>query len=192
MVRRSTPLGSVFFLIPCICLDQRSPSMGRHRLVHWVGVSDHTRVSHAHVRPLHPAALAFVPYGIVLVRVRVFALGEGSAAFINQTAISHLPTHAARQHKRLIAVDEARSRWLWTFLVSRPWCLCRHRRANSLPCPGRPREARDADADTAEPTSSKSRQVEVTARPARPPSSLQLRRTRWLPTREPLPHAPRP
>ena len=34
-------------------------------------VSDHTRVSHAHARPLHPAALAFVPYGIVLVRVRV-------------------------------------------------------------------------------------------------------------------------
>ena len=33
-------------------------------------VSDHTRVSHAHARPLHPAALAFVPYGIVLVRVR--------------------------------------------------------------------------------------------------------------------------
>ena len=34
-------------------------------------VSDHTRASHAHARPLHPAALAFVPYGIVLVRVRV-------------------------------------------------------------------------------------------------------------------------
>jgi len=31
-------------------------------------VSDHTRVSHAHVRPLHPAALSFVPYGVVLVR----------------------------------------------------------------------------------------------------------------------------
>ena len=34
-------------------------------------VSDHTRASHAHARPLHPAALAFVPYGIILVRVRV-------------------------------------------------------------------------------------------------------------------------
>jgi len=38
-------------------------------------VSDHTRVSHAHARPLHPAALAFVPYGIVLVRVRVRSTG---------------------------------------------------------------------------------------------------------------------
>ena len=34
-------------------------------------VSDHTRVSHAQARPLNPAALAFVPYRIVLVRVRV-------------------------------------------------------------------------------------------------------------------------
>ena len=34
-------------------------------------VSDHKRVSHAHARPLHPVSLAFVPYGIVLVRVRV-------------------------------------------------------------------------------------------------------------------------
>ena len=33
--------------------------------------SDHMRVSHAHARPLHPATLAFVPYWIVLVRVRV-------------------------------------------------------------------------------------------------------------------------
>ena len=39
-------------------------------------VSDHTRVSHAHVRPLHPAALAFVPYGSVLVRVRVRPLDQ--------------------------------------------------------------------------------------------------------------------
>jgi len=29
---------------------------------------------HAHARPLHPAALAFVPYGIVLVRGRVRAI----------------------------------------------------------------------------------------------------------------------
>jgi len=41
-------------------------------------VSDHTRVSHAHTRPLHPAALAFVPYGVVLVRVRVQGPGSGS------------------------------------------------------------------------------------------------------------------
>ena len=34
-------------------------------------VSDHTRVPHAHERPLHPAALDFVPYGLVLVRVLI-------------------------------------------------------------------------------------------------------------------------
>ena len=46
---------------PCITAPAHTASL----------VSDHTRVSHAHARPLHPAALAFVPYGIVLVRVRV-------------------------------------------------------------------------------------------------------------------------
>ena len=37
-------------------------------------LSDHKRVSHAHARPRHPAALAFVPYGIVLIRVRTRCL----------------------------------------------------------------------------------------------------------------------
>jgi len=42
-------------------------------------VFDHTRASHAHARPLRPAALAFVPNGIVLARVRVRA-GRGGRA----------------------------------------------------------------------------------------------------------------
>jgi len=48
-------------------------------------VCDHTRVLHAHARPLHPAAWVFVAYGIVLVRVRVRrVLGlEGNLYYCN-------------------------------------------------------------------------------------------------------------
>ncbi len=47
---------------------------GRRRAAHWseregTHSPDLMRVTHAH--PLNPAALAFVPFGIVLVRVRV-------------------------------------------------------------------------------------------------------------------------
>jgi len=49
-------------------------------------VTDHTRVSHAHARPLHPEALAFVPYGVVLVRVRVIY------------QMTHKPKHRTERH----------------------------------------------------------------------------------------------
>ncbi len=45
------------------------------------------RVTHAH--PLNPAALAFVPFGIVLVRVRVFAL-RNRRGFLNAYDMAHI------------------------------------------------------------------------------------------------------
>ena len=49
-------------------------------------VSDHTRVSHTHARPLHPAAFAFVPYGIVLVRVLLSDVAQLAAPAKSTTA----------------------------------------------------------------------------------------------------------
>jgi len=55
-------------------------------------VSDHTCISLAHARPLHPAAWAFVPYGVVLVQVRV-KQGHGQGG-VGMVGLPHRPKHS--------------------------------------------------------------------------------------------------
>jgi len=72
-------------------------------------VSDHTRVSHAHARPLHPAALAFVPYGIVLVRVRVAQPPRGSTTSTShQHPLIRAPYTTAPAHTSSLVSDHTR------------------------------------------------------------------------------------